>query len=188
MVESPGGGVADRLEASHWVMDLDLPEAVCASAVAAFLAAESVAVERMTKKGLREFDCRAAVVSLSVAARDEGCRMELVLRHAVPAVRPDDVIRGLAEVGGLAPPGARCSRGWPRAPSTNRRERSATRWLMTPRRVACAILPMVDDRGEAAADSTDDVLAGPPQLWRSARWVQVVARPRRGLRESDLDR
>ena len=37
VVESPGGGVADRLEASHWVMDLDLPEAVCASAVAAFL-------------------------------------------------------------------------------------------------------------------------------------------------------
>ncbi len=106
VVESPGGGVADRLEASHWVMDLDLPESVCATAVAAFLAAESVGVERMTKKGLREFDCRAPVVSLTVTAREGGSRMELVLRHAVPAVRPDDVIRGLAEVGGLEPPGA----------------------------------------------------------------------------------
>ena len=107
VVESPGGGVADRLEASHWVMDLDLPDADCAAAVAAFLAAESVPVERMTKKGLREFDCRAAVVTLTVApAAAAGRRMDLVLRHAVPAVRPDDVIRGLAEVGGLAPPGA----------------------------------------------------------------------------------
>jgi radical SAM-linked protein len=106
VVESPGGGVADRLEASHWVMDLDLPEPVCAAAVATFLAAESVSVERMTKKGLREFDCRAAVVALTVATREGGSRMELVLRHAVPAVRPDDVIRGLAEVGGLELPGA----------------------------------------------------------------------------------
>ena len=106
VVESPGGGVADRLEASHWVMDLELPLATCAPAVEAFLGAESVTVERMTKKGLREFDCRAAVVALSVVEREGGARMDLVLRHAVPAVRPDDVLRGLAEVGGLEPPGA----------------------------------------------------------------------------------
>jgi radical SAM-linked protein len=106
VVESPGGGVADLLEASHWVIDLDLPASVCAPAVAAFLAADSVVVERMTKKGLREFDCRTAVVALAVTARDAGARLDLVLRHAVPAVRPDDVLRGLAEVGGLEPPGA----------------------------------------------------------------------------------
>jgi radical SAM-linked protein len=106
VVESPGGGVADLLEASHWVIDLDLPASTCAPAVAAFLAADSVAVERMTKKGLREFDCRAAVVALAVTARDAGARFDLVLRHAVPAVRPDDVLRGLAEVSGLEPPGA----------------------------------------------------------------------------------
>ena len=106
VIESPGGGVADRLEASHWVIDLDLAAEVCAPAVAAFLAAESVAVERMTKKGLREFDCRAAVVALAVTAREGGSRMDLVLRHAEPAVRPDDVLRGLAEVGDLAPSGA----------------------------------------------------------------------------------
>jgi radical SAM-linked protein len=106
VVESPGGGVADRLEASHWVIDVGLPASACAPAVATFLAAQSVAVERMTKKGLREFDCRAAVVALAVTDRDEGARLDLVLRHAVPAVRPDDVLRGLAEVGGFEPPGA----------------------------------------------------------------------------------
>jgi len=106
VVESPGGGVADRLEASHWVIDVDLHPDECTPAVAAFLAAESVTVERMTKKGLREFDCRAAVVALSVEPHGEAARLDLVLRHAVPAVRPDDVLRGLTEVGGLAPQGA----------------------------------------------------------------------------------
>ena len=106
VVESPGGGVADRLEASHWVIDLDLSEEACAPTVAAFLAAQSVPVSRMTKKGLREFDCRSAVVALSVAAREGGARMDLVLRHAEPAVRPDDVMRGLAEVGDFSPSGA----------------------------------------------------------------------------------
>ena len=106
VVESPGGGVADRLEASHWVIDLERPVAECTVAVSAFLAAESVVVERMTKKGLREFDCRAAVVALTVEPRDGGTRLDLVLRHAEPAVRPDDVLRGLAEAGDLAPQGA----------------------------------------------------------------------------------
>lgn len=111
VVVSPGGGVADRLEASHWVIDLTQPAADCEPAVAAFLAAPSITVERMTKKGLREFDCREAVVSLSVeppaaGTRAEGARLDLVLRHAVPAVRPDDVLRGLADVGGLTVVGA----------------------------------------------------------------------------------
>ena len=55
----------------------------------------------MTKKGLREFDCRAAVVALTATPRDDGTRLDLVLRHAVPAVRPDDVLSGLAAVSGL---------------------------------------------------------------------------------------
>ena len=63
VVESPGGSLADRLEASRWRLDVSpTPARTAAAAVAAFLATESVAVERMTKKGLREFDCRAAVV------------------------------------------------------------------------------------------------------------------------------
>jgi hypothetical protein len=59
----------------------------------------------MTKKGVRDFDSRAAVLALTVAAADGGTRLELVLRHLEPAVRPDDVLSGLGAVGGLAVPG-----------------------------------------------------------------------------------
>ena len=65
------------------------------------MAAESVEVERMTKKGLRTFDCRGAVVSLAVVERDGGSRLDLVLRHGTPSVRPDDVLSGLKAVAGL---------------------------------------------------------------------------------------
>ena len=107
VVESPGGSLADLLEASHWLVDVEADADVVAPAVAAFLAEESVAVERMTKKGLREFDCRAAVVSLGVEPREGGgSRLDLVLRHAVPAVRPDDVLSGIARIAGLQLAGA----------------------------------------------------------------------------------
>lgn len=102
VVESPGGSLADLLEASHWLADVEADPAAVQAAVATFLATESVTVERMTKKGLREFDCRAAVVSLSAAPREQGgTRLDLMLRHAVPAVRFDDVLAGLAAVSGL---------------------------------------------------------------------------------------
>ncbi len=57
----------------------------------------------MTKKGLRSFDCRAPVVALTVREHAVGTELDLTLRHAVPAVRPDDVLAGLAEVAGLRP-------------------------------------------------------------------------------------
>ena len=63
----------------------------------------------MTKKGLREFDCRAAVVSLSVTPSESGgavVRLDLVLRHGVPSVRPDDVLTGIASMTGLELGGA----------------------------------------------------------------------------------
>ncbi len=102
VVESPGGGLADLLEASQWAIDLPTtPPAEGARAVTEFLATESVTVERMTKKGLRSFDCRAAVVSLAATELGDGCRLDLVLRHTVPAVRPDDVLTGLRSSTGL---------------------------------------------------------------------------------------
>ena len=55
----------------------------------------------MTKKGLRDFDSRGAVVSLVVVPDDQGSRLDLLLRHVEPMVRPDDVLRGLAAVAGL---------------------------------------------------------------------------------------
>ena len=102
VVEAASGSLADRLDASRWRIDLpDTPEAVLSSAAAAFLAAESVAVERMTKKGLRTFDSRAAVLALTVTPYDAGSRLEVVLQHTVPSVRPDDVLSGLRHCSGL---------------------------------------------------------------------------------------
>ena len=74
VAESPGGALADLLTASRWRIDADADPAALAEVVTAFLAAESVTVERMTKKGLREFDCRAAVQTLAVeGARSTWC-------------------------------------------------------------------------------------------------------------------
>ncbi len=105
VVESPGGALADRLQASHWWVDIPASVEDAQTAVTTFLGTESVLVQRMTKKGLREFDCRSAVLSLAVVpvapGSSSGSRLDLVLRHAVPAVRPDDVLSGLAAVAGL---------------------------------------------------------------------------------------
>ena len=106
VVEAPGGSLADLLEASHWLLDLEVAPEVAAPAVEAFLRAATVPVQRMTKKGLRDFDCRAAVIALAAEPRDGGTRLDLVLRHGVPSVRPDDVLTGLASVGGLEVSGA----------------------------------------------------------------------------------
>lgn len=100
VVVSPGGSLADRLEASRWEIRIAGEADAARTAVATFLAAAEVPVERMTKKGLRTFDCRSAVVALEVRD-DAGAVLDVVLRHGVPAVRPDDVLRGLAEVAGL---------------------------------------------------------------------------------------
>ena len=106
VVEAAPGSLADRLEASRWRIDLpgSTPDLV-EPAVAAFLAASSVEVERMTKKGIRTFDSRAAVLALSATPYDAGTALEVVLRHTEPAVRPDDVLSGLRHVGGLDAPG-----------------------------------------------------------------------------------
>jgi hypothetical protein len=62
----------------------------------------------MTKKGVRTFDCRAAVVSLSArgeTANEEECAiLDVVVRHGTPAVRPDDILAGLREIAGLVAP------------------------------------------------------------------------------------
>lgn len=119
-VEAVGSDFTDRLQASEW--ELRLPEVSVEEAgagVAAFLAAASVEVERQTKKGVRIFDARAAVVSLRTAG-DAGSEtsetgadgpqtapcaiLRLVVRHVTPAVRPDDVLSGLRAAADLAPP------------------------------------------------------------------------------------
>lgn len=106
VVESPGGSLADRLEGSRWEIRLPGVRGL-EPAVAALLAAEEVTVERMTKKGLRQFDARAAVLELTLEGSgtaagpgEDGSLLTLTLRHGTPAVRPDDVLNALVEVGG----------------------------------------------------------------------------------------
>ncbi|MFD7628202.1 TIGR03936 family radical SAM-associated protein [Streptomyces sp. NPDC059851] len=111
-VEARTSGLADRLTASVWELRLDgVDTAEAAGAVEAYLAADTVEVQRRTKNGMRTFDTRGAVASLEVlpvqADRplDNACAiLRLVVRHLTPAVRPDDVLSGLRAVADLAPP------------------------------------------------------------------------------------
>ncbi|MEV5407223.1 TIGR03936 family radical SAM-associated protein [Thermopolyspora sp. NPDC052614] len=115
VVEAHGGSLADRLEGSEWEVRLPGADPVAVTRAAErFLAAGSVEVERMTKKGLRRFNAREAVLTLAVAggtgeaAGQEQARpcaiLRMVVRHLTPAVRPDDVLTGLRLVAGFAPP------------------------------------------------------------------------------------
>ena len=101
VVEARASSLADLLEASHWRLELAAAPAALQAAVAAFLREPEVPVERMTKKGLRRFDCRPPVISLTVSAADGSAALDLLLRHAEPAVRPDDVLSGITAVSGL---------------------------------------------------------------------------------------
>jgi radical SAM-linked protein len=106
VVISAGGNLPDRLEASHWRITLPgVSGSTAQQAVERFLAADAIQVTRMTKKGEREFDARAAVVSLvsqGIPESSPECAiLDVVLRHGTPAVRPDDVLAGLREIAGL---------------------------------------------------------------------------------------
>jgi len=114
-VEAHGGSLADRIDASRWRVELPGvdPEAL-RQAVAAFLAADEVTVERLTKQGRRDMDARAPVISIALIDTEPDAPSEvsvvpcaildLVVRQVTPTVRPDDVLSGLRVVAGLAPP------------------------------------------------------------------------------------
>lgn len=100
---------AQRLEGSLWRVELPgVAEADLARAVAAFLAAPEILVERMTKNGPRVFDARGAVLTATCAAAQEpepGCAiLTMVVRNGTPSVRPDDVLSALRSVADLVPP------------------------------------------------------------------------------------
>ncbi|MEU5690462.1 TIGR03936 family radical SAM-associated protein [Actinosynnema sp. NPDC020468] len=117
VVQSAGGTLPERIEASEWRVELPgvSPE-VLSAAVAALLAAPSVEVERTTKDGRRILDVRPAVVSAQVEAysSDAGhdapelsrpCGILMtVVRQTTPTVRPDDVLSALRVVADLVPP------------------------------------------------------------------------------------
>jgi radical SAM-linked protein len=111
-VAPPGSGsLADRIDASLWRVELPGVSPVrLEQAADAFLAADEVLVERMTKQGRRRFDTRAAVMLLAPRAVPDTApgspcaMMDVVVRQVAPAVRPDDVIAGLRVVADLEPP------------------------------------------------------------------------------------
>ncbi len=120
------GSLPERIDASRWRVRLPgVTPQEAAAAVRAFLAFDSVEVERRTKDGRRSLDARAAVVRLEVDAPDAGdpdtpdddtpgtgdgagdtaCAiLHLVVLHVTPAVRPDDVLAGLRRAADLEPP------------------------------------------------------------------------------------
>ena len=115
VVEARTSGLADRLQASLWRVELDgVDPDDTAKAVATYLAAETVEVERVTKKGRRRFDTRPAVLDIDVCTELDGrvpgerhttyAILRMVVRHTTPAVRPDDVLTGLRRLTDLAPP------------------------------------------------------------------------------------
>ncbi len=110
VVTAGPGSLAERMHASRWRIELPgvtLEDA--RSAVDAFLAAEHLPVERMTKSGRREVDVRTPVLSMIVVPHttDDPGRAILVtvVRQVTPTVRPDDVVVALRDVAGLAPAG-----------------------------------------------------------------------------------
>lgn len=115
VVEAGPGALADRLEVSEWEVRLrDADRDLAVTAVEKFLAAGTVEVERLMKKGPRRFDAREAVLRLTVPEGTEGTAaqmagqscviLRMVVRHMTPAVRPDDVLTGLRLVADFAPP------------------------------------------------------------------------------------
>jgi hypothetical protein len=116
---SPGGQAPSlQFAASQWRVVLPGVEPAAAQrAVAGFLALSEAPVERLTDKGVRRLDARAAVITLDVlgsADPDGGPRaavtgiqdcaiLRMVVLHTAPAVRAEDVLTALGERHGLVP-------------------------------------------------------------------------------------
>ncbi len=108
VVEVDGKSTGLRLEASLWEVLMPGVRADAAErAVGDFSAASSILVERLTSKGMRKLDARAAVLAIEVdrhVGPDQaaGCAiLRMVVQQMTPAVRPDDILTALAQF--LAP-------------------------------------------------------------------------------------
>jgi radical SAM-linked protein len=123
VVEAAGGrgdSLADRLEASEWVLAFrDVGLVQLDAAVSALLARDRVDVTRTFKTGPKTFDIREAVVVMTaeegdtlaarlpqaIPAGTRSCAIiRVVVRHTTPVVRPDDILTALRAVAGLVPP------------------------------------------------------------------------------------
>lgn len=125
VVEADARSAGLQLEASEWqIVWPGVTADAAAAAVGTFLAAPSVLVERLTSKGTRTLDARAAVVSLTCEAEGAvgdrsgetagarragtgpaaGCAiLRMIVRQMTPAVRPDDILAALRQLSALGP-------------------------------------------------------------------------------------
>ena len=110
VMQAPPSLGALPLEASLWQVALPgVPPAEAARAVDEFLACDALEVERLTSKGPRRVDARAAVITMgadrcAAEGGDAGnAILRMVVRHVIPAVRPDDILAALRRVAALAP-------------------------------------------------------------------------------------
>jgi len=118
---SPLRATTFHLEASEWRVVLPgVSPAAAEQAVASFLALGEAPVERLTDKGVRCLDARAAVVEMNVIDADEiaadpdggedvattghkDCAiLRMVVLHTAPAVRPEDILTALRDGCGIA--------------------------------------------------------------------------------------
>lgn len=116
VVEAVPPALAERIEASHW--RIELPEVTreqAARSVSAFLRLAEAPVDKLTKDGKRTVDARWPVLTISVS--DSGVSqaeepdslvacaiLDLVVRHVTPTVRPDDVLTALRQAAALTTP------------------------------------------------------------------------------------
>jgi radical SAM-linked protein len=134
VVEAGPGGSGEKtaraatafshLEVSEWRVVLPgVKPAAAQRAVAGFLALDEAPVERLTDKGVRRLDARAAVAEMNVvettsqlgpAGADGGLHaaatgqkdcaiLRMVVLHTAPAVRPEDILTALRGQGGIVP-------------------------------------------------------------------------------------
>jgi radical SAM-linked protein len=103
VVEARTPDFVARLEASHWRIELPgTSQDALQGALDAFMSESEVLVDRMTKSGIRTFDARTAVIRANVEMGSDCAILQVVVRHGVPAVRPDDVLAALKKVADFA--------------------------------------------------------------------------------------
>ena len=93
VAEARKESLGELLQASDWLISLAGAEpGVLAGAVDDLLGRDEFTVERMTKNGMRAFDVRAAIISLTAV---DDTTIALRSLHQTPLVRPDDVVTAL---------------------------------------------------------------------------------------------
>lgn len=113
VVEAAGASLGERLSgptaASSWTISFPgVAIGELAAAVTALESRDAVLVSRTTKSGRTQLDLSRALVDAVVRkepVNGSPCAiLQMVVRHGTPSVRPDDVLAGLQDVAGLAPP------------------------------------------------------------------------------------